>query len=94
MAKVVGKTPPVRDLETVSERVGPLLRDGGRVLMTGATGFVGRWVVGVVLTTRDVVSANGDLLIPELKVAPKLTLWRAPTDNDRSEEHTSELQSH
>ena len=31
---------------------------------------------------RDVVSANGDLLIPELKVAPKLTLWRAPTDND------------
>ena len=31
---------------------------------------------------RELVSANGDLLIPDLAVAPKLTLWRAPTDND------------
>ena len=63
MAKVVGKTPPVRDLETVSERVGPLLRDGGRVLMTGATGFVGRWVVGVVLTTAARRQTSHDIVV-------------------------------
>ena len=51
MAGLAGRRPPVRDLEAVSERVRPSLRDGGRVLVTGATGFVGRWVVGVVLTT-------------------------------------------
>ncbi len=32
--------------------------------------------------TSEFITADGDLLLPSMVVAPKLTLWRAPTDND------------
>ncbi|MBU3716119.1 MAG: DUF4981 domain-containing protein [Candidatus Nanopelagicaceae bacterium] len=32
---------------------------------------------------RNFVSQDGLILLPSCEVAPKLTLWRAPTDNDR-----------
>ena len=32
--------------------------------------------------TSEFITADGDLLLPSMVVPPKLTLWRAPTDND------------
>jgi beta-galactosidase len=35
------------------------------------------------VTLREIVDDSGSILIPYMKVAPQLSLWRAPTDNDR-----------
>lgn len=55
MTAAGGRPLPAEDLEDLQDRVGGLWRhlDGGRILMTGCTGFFGAWLVEGLLAALD-----------------------------------------